>query len=178
MKKVASAIRITAWARAALHHRKEKVSIICGVLQIFSFSLTHAVCLVGWRASRVRLTCLHRLRLHPRMLFAAASRSVDACRGYIVARRRIGLRGCIPFTNTRRRLLPVPLATVGGRHFNFTIPDASRCPTKGRLLRRIGGRKSELAAAGAGQGLPQRKTQDPQDVQRPCTTHLCRYWGV
>ena len=80
MKKVASAIRITSWARAALHHRKEKVSIICGVLQIFSFSLTHAVCLVGWRASRVRLTCLHRLRLHPRMLFAAASRSVDARR--------------------------------------------------------------------------------------------------
>ena len=85
-----------------------------------------------------------------------------------VARRRIGLCGCLPFTNTRRRLLPVPLATVGGRHFNFTIPDASRCPTEGRLLRRIGGRKSELAAAGAGQGLPQRETQDSQDVQWPC----------
>ena len=27
-------------------------------------------------------------------------------------------------------------------------------------------------------GFPPRKTQDSQDVQRPCTTHLRRYWGV
>ena len=82
MKRVASAIRITSWARAALHHRKEKVSIICDVfclLLTLSFSLTHAVCLVGRRASRVRLKMsLH--RLPPRTLFAAASRSVDARR--------------------------------------------------------------------------------------------------
>ena len=82
MKRVASAIRITSWARAALHHRKEKVSIICDVfclLLTLSFSLTHAVCLVGRRASRVRLKMsLH--RLPPRILFAAASRSVDARR--------------------------------------------------------------------------------------------------
>ena len=76
------------------------------------------------------------------------------------------------------RLLPVQVDTVWGRDFKFTIPDAPRCPTEGRLHLWIGGRKSEPAAAGAGQGLPPRKTQDSQDVQRPCTTHLRRYWGV
>ena len=95
-----------------------------------------------------------------------------------VARRRIGLCGCIPLTIARRRLLPVQVATVKGRDYKFTIPDAPRCPTEGRLHLWIGGRKSEPAAAGAGQGLPPRKTQDSQDVQRPCTTHLRRYWGV
>ena len=75
-------------------------------------------------------------------------------------------------------LLPVQVATVGRRDFKFTIPDASRCPTEGLLHLWIGGRKSEPAAAGAGQGLPPRKTQDSQDVQRPCTTHLRWYWGV
>ena len=84
---------------------KKMVSIICFVLCLLStltFSLTHAVGLVGRRASRVRLRMclflrrsvrprrrlrrappsriLHRLRLHPRMLFAAASRSVDTRR--------------------------------------------------------------------------------------------------
>jgi hypothetical protein len=61
---------------------KKMVSIICDVLCLLltlSFSLTHAVCLVGRRASRVLLKMsLHRLR--PRILFAAASRSVDAHR--------------------------------------------------------------------------------------------------
>ena len=50
-----------------------------------------------------------------------------------VARRRIRLCACIPFTNTRRRLLPVQVATVGRRVFKFTIPDASNCPTEGQL---------------------------------------------
>ena len=81
-------------------------------------------------------------------------------------------------SNTQRRLLTVQVATVGRRDFKFMIPDASRCPTEGLLHLSIGGRKSEPAAAGAGQGLQQQKTQDSQDVQRPCTTHLRRYWGV
>ena len=50
-----------------------------------------------------------------------------------VARRRIGLCGCIPLTIARRRLLPVQVATVKGRDYKFTIPDAPRCPTEGRL---------------------------------------------
>ena len=36
-------------------------------------------------------------------------------------------------SNTQRRLLTVPVATVGRRDLKFTIPDASRCPTEGRL---------------------------------------------
>jgi hypothetical protein len=41
--------------------------------------------------------------------------------------------GPIQFAITRRRLLPVQIAVVGRRGFKFTIPDASRCPSKGRL---------------------------------------------
>ena len=36
-------------------------------------------------------------------------------------------------SNTQRRLLTVQIATVGRRDFQFTIPDASRCPTEGGL---------------------------------------------
>jgi len=137
---------------------------------------------------------VYHIRPRPRPLSAAAPRcreffttcaSPPGCcsppplaRWMHVARRRIGLCACIPLTIARRRLLPVQVATVKGRDYKFTIPDAPRCPTEGRLHLWIGGRKSEPAAAGAGQGLPPRKTQDSQDVQRPCTTHLRWYWGV
>ena len=71
--------------------------------------------------------------------FTACASSPGCCsppplaRWMHVARLRIGLCGCLPFTNARRHLLPVPLATVGRRYLKFTIPDASPCPTEGRL---------------------------------------------
>ena len=73
-------------------------------------------------------------------------------------------------SNTQRRLLTVQVATVGRRDFKFTIPRTVTSMNRRTKVRaRCGMRRPGSSAT---------ENSRFQDVQRPCTTHLRRYWGV